>query len=174
MKGDLQERLKAMEIMNRIDKAVLSSISRADLLNRVVGFVCEYIDKSTVVMAQRDETGCGYELISAVRQAEPEITIATPYIPDELLSSDTIEAFKHSCVFAQDQNLTEVLIKQLNLPKRIKRFYNVPLYLQEKYLGSLFVIKEDQQPFTEEQQQTLRKLGDQVELRCRALWLLKI
>ena len=169
MRDDLQERLKAMEIMNRIDKAVLSSISRTDLLNRVVGFVCEYIDKSTVVMAQRDEKGGGFELLSAVRQSESAMKIDNPYIPDELLSPDTLSAFKHSCVFSEDQNLTEVLIKQLHLPKNTRRFYNVALYMRENYIGSLFVIREDQQPFTEEQQQTLRKLGDQVGVAMQSV-----
>ena len=169
MNFDLQERLKAMEIMNKIDKAVLSSISRNDLLNRVVGFVCDYIEKSTVVMALRDEKGGGFELISAVKQSEPAILIDNPYIPDELLNHDTLDSFKHSCVFSQDQNLTEVLIKQLSLPKNTRRFYNVALYLREEYLGSLLVIRQDQQKFTDEQQQTLRKLGDQVGVAMQSV-----
>lgn len=169
MRGDLNERLLAMEIMNKIDKAVLSSISRNDLLSRVVGFVCDYIDKSTVVMALRDEVGGGYELTSAVRQSEPVIMIDNPYIPDELLSSTSREMFRTARVFSEDRNLTEVLIKQLNLPKKTKRFYNVPIYLQEHYLGSLLVIKADQQSFTEEQQQTLRKLGDQVGVALQSV-----
>jgi len=169
MRGDLNERLKAMEIMNKIDKAVLSSISRNDLLSRVVGFVCDYIDQSTVVMALRDDTGGGFEMISAVRQSEPAIMIDNPYIPDELLSSDTKTLFKSPGIFSQDQNLTEVLIKQLKLPKKTRRFYNVPLYLKESYLGSLLVIKADQMAFTEEQQQTLRKLGDQVGVALQSV-----
>ncbi len=169
MNSDLSERLKAMEIMNRIDKAVLSSISRNDLLNRVIGFVCDYIDKSTAVMALRDDRGGGFELISAVKQSEPAILIENPYIPDELLTAETQKAFKTSSVFSEDRNLTEVLIKQLNLPKNTKRFYNVALYLQERYLGSLLIIKDDQMPFTEEQQNTLRKLGDQVGVAMQSV-----
>lgn len=169
MNYDLNERLKAMEIMNKIDKAVLSSISRNDLLNRVVGFVCDYIDKSTAVMALRDNKGGGFELISAVRQSEAAIMIDTPYIPDELLSHNTLEDFQSPCVFSHDTNLTEVLIKQLSLPKNTKRFYNVPLYMREIYLGSLLVIKKDQQAFTDEQQNTLRKLGDQVGVAMQSV-----
>lgn len=169
MNDELNERLKAMEIMNKIDKAVLSSISRNDLLNRVVGFVCDYIDKSTVVMALRDNRGGGFELVSAVKQSEPAIMIDNPYIPDELLSPDTLSSFKHCCVFSEDQNLTEVLIKQLHLPKKTKRFYNVALYLKEEYLGSLLIIRDDQKPFTDEQQQTLEKLGDQVGVAMQSV-----
>jgi HD-GYP domain-containing protein (c-di-GMP phosphodiesterase class II) len=162
MRAELNERLKVMEIMNQIDKAVLSSISRNDLLTRVVGFVGDYIDHSTVVMALRDDIGGGYKLTSAVRQSEPAIMIDNPYIPDELLSVDTKNGFRNPGVFSDDHNLTEVLIKQLNLPKKTKRFYNVPIHLKENYLGSLLIIKADQHNFTDEQQQTLRKLGDQV------------
>ncbi|MBI9107735.1 MAG: HD domain-containing protein [Spirochaetales bacterium] len=169
MRGDLNERLKAMEIMNKIDKVVLSSISRNDLLNRVIGFVCDYIDQSTVVMALRDETGGGFELISAVRQSEPAIMIDNPYIPDELLSNDTKGLFRIPGVFSEERNLNEVLIKQLNLPEKTRRFYNVPLYLKESYLGSLLIIRADQQNFTEEQQQTLRKLGDQVGVALQSV-----
>ena len=169
MQEDLSERLKAMEIMNKIDKAVLSSISRNDLLTRVVGFVCDYIDKSTVVMALRDEPGEGFELSSAVRQAGPAIMIDNPYIPDELLGPDTKKEFYTPGVFSKDRNLTEVLIKQLKLPRKTKRFYNVPIYLKEEYLGSLLIIKSDQQAFSEEQKQTLKKLGDQVGVALQSV-----
>ena len=169
MNEELNERLKAMEIMNRIDKAVLSSISRNDLLNRVIGFVCDYIDKSTAVMAMRDDKGCGFELISAVRNSGTAVLIENPYIPDELLGRDTLEGFHQACVFSNDHNLTEVLIKQLSLPKKTKRFYNVPLFLKEEYIGSLLIIKDDQLPFSNEQQMTLRKLGDQVGVAMQSV-----
>ena len=169
MNEDLNERIKAMEIMNRIDKAVLSSISRKDLLNRVISFVCDYIDKSTVVMAMRKDTAEGFELISAVRNSGKAIMIDNPFIPDDLLSRDTHSEFRKPGVFSSDINLTEVLIKQLSLPKRTKRFYNVPIYLNEQYLGSLLIIKDDQLPFTGDQQMTLRKLGDQVGVAMQSI-----
>ena len=119
-------------------------------------------------MALRDEKGGGFELISAMKR-ETAILVDNPYIPDELLSHNTLSDFRTPSVFSHDHNLTEVLVRQLHLPKNVKRFYNVPLYLRESYLGSLLVIKDDQQPFTGEQQQTLRKLGDQVGVALQSV-----
>ena len=169
MHDELSERLCAMEIMNKIDKAVLSSISRDDLLSRVVGFVCDYIDESTVVMALRDEIGGGYELSSAVRQSEPSIMIANPYIPDELLAAATRRDVRRPGEISDDLNLVEVLKKQLQLPAEAKRFYNVPIFMKEKYLGSLLIIRSDDEVFSGEQQQTLKKLGNQVGVALQSV-----
>ncbi|MDC7126320.1 MAG: HD domain-containing protein, partial [Spirochaetales bacterium] len=170
MNRNLNKRIQAMDIMNKIDKAVLSSISRKDLLNSVISFICDYIDKSTVVMALRDDIGSGFELISAARKNKISVIISNPYIPDELLGRNTLDTLKKSCLVSEDHNLIEVLKKQLHLPEKTKRFYNVPIYLKEEYLGSLFVVKNNQQDFTSDEQQTLIKLGDQAGVAMQSIF----
>jgi len=57
---DLRERMGAIETMNRIDKAVLSSISRNDLLGRVMNIVLEMFPGTYIVIALRNKKDNGF------------------------------------------------------------------------------------------------------------------
>ena len=169
MSDDLNERLKAMEIMNRIDKAVLSSISRNDLLDRVIGFVRDYIEKSTVVMAVREEGGSGFEIASSAGNRKAAIMFDKTVIPDSMFSDQASDMLTEAEIYSVDRIFSSDPGKRLNLPGSVRTFFNVPIHLREQYLGSLLIFMSDNRPFTDEQKRTLTKLGDQVGVALQSV-----
>jgi len=66
-KRELEDRARALEAMNRIDKAVLRSGSRAVLLDQVMDAVLDYSPARAIAIVVRDPDGGGFNVVAGRR-----------------------------------------------------------------------------------------------------------
>ncbi|MGL4370240.1 MAG: HD domain-containing phosphohydrolase [Spirochaetota bacterium] len=163
--AEIQRQMNAMETMNKIDKAVLSSISRYDLLDRVVNIVSRLFDDTGAAMALRNETRRGFDLLSVSENIHQDILARKPFIPDTEIPPAVAKSAIADC---------QCTIHSRGDASDIYHFYSrytsvspgaiavIPVVIADKYLGSLFVARKEKHSFTDEDMSTLRMIADQV------------
>ncbi|MGO8694086.1 MAG: HD domain-containing phosphohydrolase [Rectinemataceae bacterium] len=85
---DLQDRARILEAMQRINLAVREGPSRADLLDRILETILDYVGAHMAAIAVRDPDGGGFDVIAS-RGTHSTTTVRPPtvggFVPDELL-----------------------------------------------------------------------------------------
>jgi HD-GYP domain-containing protein (c-di-GMP phosphodiesterase class II) len=168
--NEIDNRIRTMETMNRIDKAVLSSISRNDLLDRVVGIVAAQFNTSSIAIALRDEEKKGFEILSIFEEGNKAFISERPFISDsdidpELLSS-TMEIYQYTGN-NMDNSLVSLIQKVVDY--KPGAILHVPIYIKEKYLGSLYLVKSDEEPYSSRDVESVSMLADQVGVALQSV-----
>lgn len=167
---EIERRMATMETMNRIDKAVLSSISRSDLLHRVIKLVSTLFHGSSVAMALYNEEKTGFDILSRSQADAQGILAENPFIPADHIEGAAIERVKQVFQFtssredAEYRELFETLVG-----RKIISGVNVPVYMSETYLGSLVMARDDTGEFSREDMESIVMLADQVGIALQSV-----
>lgn len=167
---EIERRIKTMETMNRIDKAVLSSISRTDLLHRVIGLVSSLFHSDATAMALFDQERNGFELLSRYDETSQGILAEKPFIPVKNLDSDLINKVRHVFLFSKDgvdRDYRELFEKMAG--RTIGTGINVPVCLADEYLGSLVLTRDSGEAFAKEEVESIIMLADQVGIALQSI-----
>lgn len=167
---EIEHRMKTMETMNKIDKAVLSSISRSDLLDRVIGLVSSLFHSSSTAMALYNEEKKGFDLLSRYQGIVQGIMTEKPFVP--INNIGTVEMDRVRRVFQfnlqqEDAPYREILEELLGIKNGTG--VNVPVVMAEHYLGSLVMIRDDHHGFSPHELESINMLADQVGIALRSI-----
>ncbi len=159
MSVSLKHRFDSMQTMNRIDRAVLSSVSRRELLKKVAGYISEQFDSAaSAVLIHREE---GLLLTALEPHTEGYEGKIIPYsrIPgiSSLSEPDPREFDMDSC-----PGSGEIIPAPL---QRKKTFY-VPILLDEHRVAT-FLISMDR--VSDQDREALRMLSDQTGVALRSM-----
>jgi HD-GYP domain-containing protein (c-di-GMP phosphodiesterase class II)/HAMP domain-containing protein len=167
---EIEHRMKTMETMNSIDKAVLSSISRTDLLDRVIGLVSSLFQSSSTAMALYNEEKKGFDLLSRYQGVSRGIMTDNPFVPFNNIDRDSMERVKQTFQFTlqEEESAYRELMEEL-LGRKSGTGINVPVYMAEHYLGSLVLAKDGVQCFTLNEVESINMLADQVGIALQSV-----
>lgn len=170
--SEIERRMKAMETMNRIDKAVLSSVSRSDLLDRVIGILSSMVVCQYIAIVIRNDERKGFELLSYFDSGNENVLGERPFIHDEevrnFMSNSYREYFQIRYRKGIDlQNFFGHLVGE-----DIGSIINVPLFVYGEYLGSLIISRKEGSGFHPDEEEVLRMLADQVGVALNSVNLL--
>jgi HAMP domain-containing protein len=129
---EIERRMKTMETMNKIDKAVLSSISRTDLLDRVMSLVSSLYNVNSITMSLYNDEKKGFDLLSRYHGALKGVIAEKPFIPADNFDSNALMRLQQ--VFQFKTRLEEKQFHDLfdNLAGiDIGAGLNVPVYLSD-------------------------------------------
>jgi len=157
----MNKRMEAISVMNKIDKAVLSSISRSDLIDRVTYIVSDLFKDCMVALAIADTDNQKYVILShyikGIKKSQGEgVTLTFNNLGDENIK-------KNKSFFILDKLTDEeylILVNSL-IHQNYLQLMNIPVILDEEYIGSLIVGKDADKPFSEFEAETLKALADQ-------------
>jgi len=169
---EIERRMKAMETMNRIDKAVLSSVSRSDLLDRVIGILSSMVSCQYIAIVIYNEERGGFELLSYFDNDNQTVLGERPFILDEevknYMKRSYLEYFQMRHRKGIDlQNFFGRLVGE-----HIGSVVNVPLYVYGEYLGSLIISRKEGSGFNTGEEEVIRMLADQVGVALNSVNLL--
>lgn len=168
--NEIDSRIKTMETMNRIDKAVLSSISRTDLLDRVVGIVSAQYHKSSIAIALRNEEKKGFDILSIFEEGSNALLSERPFISEENVDPELLS--RTSAVYQYTgQNMENSLVRLIEGLVNYKpgAILHVPIHIKEKYLGSLFIVKSSDEPYNSRDVESITMLADQVGVALQSV-----
>ena len=166
---NMHERMEAISVMNKIDKAVLSSISRNDLIDRVTFIVSELFNDCIVALAMADPDRKRYNMLSHyIRgiKGNKGKGVILPYVK---LGYENVE--KNKNFFIAGKSFDENHLNFLNsvIGEQFLHLMNLPIILDEDYIGSLFIGKDVDNPFTEFEIDTLKALADQTGVAMKSV-----
>lgn len=167
---EIERRMKTMETMNKIDKAVLSSISRADLLDHVISLVSSLYNIGSISMFLYNEEKKGFDLLSRYRGKSQGILAEKPFIPAGNISAEALKRIRQVFQFVprlEEKSYGE-LFEKLSGGK-IGVGLNVPVYMSDKYLGSMILARDEAHPFSEEETGSVVMLADQVGIAVQSI-----
>ncbi|MBF0119772.1 MAG: HD domain-containing protein [Desulfobacterales bacterium] len=156
--SEIMRHMKMQETMNKIDKAVLSSRSRKQLLDHVIGIVSTLLNYNSIGIALRNEEKKGYDLISYYVGRRPGLISDTPFISDSEISLPG--SYDTHNIFQMTSNIPEGLSHLIG--KNVGSVINIPLFVTEKYKGSLMISRVEHCGFDMEEERTIKMLADQV------------
>jgi len=151
---NIENKIHTIETMNRIDKAVNSSLSRKHLLDKVSGFIAEQFDNSAVFVLDRSKMA--YFVLSYA--PENIKFLKTKFNFDELPDKFSSKILG---TFSFDNKIMEY-IKQISPDiKKYSSGISIPLKQSEQLVGLLVVVKD----FLEDREkESLVLLADQVSV----------
>ncbi len=166
---NLNKRMESISVMNKIDKAVLSSISRHDLIDRVTFIVSELFNDCMVALAIADIDKEKYTILSHYIKGIKESKGERSVVSFNKIGLDNVE--KNKGFFIINKNSNEEYLSFLNAIVGEKFLYmmNLPIFLDEEYIGSLVVGKDIDSPFTEFETETLKALADQTGVAMKSV-----
>lgn len=187
MTRDIDERLRTMEAMNRIDKAVLSTASRSELLTRVAGIVNGRLDAQAVSVALRNDTRSGWVIaaLSDVRaadaspqpfdssppfQSEAPGARFSPFVDDDFIDAETslrITGYYEAPIAAAPPGF--VFFAYDVMGSKGGRIVSAPLYVDGRFLGSLIIALERDEPLASELRREVSMLADQTAVALRSI-----
>jgi len=161
--NEIERRMQAMETMNLIDKTVLSSISRNDLLEKVVSIVSNLFTDTGIIMTLYNREKKGFDILTFNDYDMDLILEKNPHISENKLSEEALRLIR-SRGQMQASQLNNYLLEDLNpiATSKIGYILNVPIHISEEYLGSLVLGKRTDSRFTNEEIETAAMLADQV------------
>ncbi len=169
---NINEKVHTLQTMNRIDKAVLSSISRKELLDRVIDIVSSYLPDYQLGLVVRDEERKGFEVLSyhghtTMSRLSKNTFIGDDHL-DELILGRHREVFQlHDC---EKHDEIPPLYHRV-LGEGIGSILNIPIEIGDEYLGSLLVARKDTRPFSESEIGTIQMLSDQTGVALQSVRL---
>ena len=167
---EIERRIKTMETMNQIDKAVLSSISRADLLERVIGLVSSLFRSSSTAMALYDEEKQVFDILTRFTGISPGIRADNPYVPTDHVDEGSMQRMKQVFQFSRTEAHREYrdLFEHL-VGDDFGSGINVPVYQSDAYCGSLVLSRDDDRGFTPKEVVSITMLADQVGVALQSI-----
>jgi len=163
---EIDRRMKTMDTMNMIDKAVLSSVSRADLLDRVIGIVSDMFTSSSVALALYRENEKGFEVLSLYQDSVKGMLGERPFVPlgdlDPGHAGNITDLYQFSRGSAGEPS--GILYSSCR-----GRIINVPIHLRGSYLGSLVIGRDDEGDFSAATIESISMLADQVGIALHSV-----
>ncbi|MFA6506659.1 MAG: HD domain-containing phosphohydrolase [Treponemataceae bacterium] len=176
-RADTEERLRTMEAMNRIDKAVLSTASRSELLARVASIVNGRLSALSVAVALRNETHSGWVIAALTGDnAENEKALVEgearfrPLIDDDFIDAETnlrITGYYEAPVSAAPPGF--VFFAYDVMGAKGGRIVAAPLYVDSRYLGSLVIALAQDDPLSPALRREVSMLADQTAVALRSI-----
>ncbi len=160
---EIERRMQAMETMNRIDKTVLSSISRNDLLDKVVTIVSSFFTQTSIIMTLYNREINGYDIL-AFKDHDLNLLLGeNPHVSEKELSPEMSELIK-STGQIKASKLYHTLPEALQSLKKsgFKYILNVPIHISDQLPGSLVLGTRSESPFSDEEIETAGMIADQV------------
>ncbi|HUW71289.1 MAG TPA: HD domain-containing phosphohydrolase [bacterium] len=173
---ETESRLAIMEAMNRIDKAVLVTTSRGELLARVASIIDTSMHSTAVAIALRDESGQGWN-IAALTDSVDHAGIdwnshieQAPFVSDALLEP----GFDKRLVSYYESPLADagpgVAVLALDvMGSGSGRLVAAPLKVDGHYLGSLISVVDRNTPLPDDERRTFAMLADQAAVALRSI-----
>jgi putative nucleotidyltransferase with HDIG domain len=167
---EIERRIKTMETMNQIDKAVLSSISRADLLERVIGLVSSLFRSSSTSMALYNQEKRGFDLLTRFQGIYPGILADNSFIPVGHIDPDSMDRMKQVFQFIPSEaNPDFRRLFELLVGGGFRSGINVPVCQSDEYLGSLVLSRDDAKGFSPKEVVSITMLADQVGVALQSI-----
>ncbi|MBP7734797.1 MAG: HD domain-containing protein [Spirochaetes bacterium] len=164
---EIEHRMKTMETMNKIDKAVLSSISRSDLLERVIGLVSSLFNSSSIAMALYNDEKKGFDLLSRYQDPVEGLLAEKPFVPFNSIDRKEMERIRQFSLQDEGSQYREVMEGLLGSKRGTG--INVPVYMEEQYLGSLVLARDEQNGFSPREMESITMLADQVGIALQSI-----
>lgn len=165
---ETENRLQAMVAMNHIDKAVLSTTSRAELLDRVAEIVNGVFSAQSVAIVLRDESRGGWAVEALTGGRVPT---ARPFIPDGRIDPETLPSmtgYYEAPVSEYGPNFAGVAGELLDASEG--RLVWCPLFMEGTFLGSLVVLVDRETRLTLDERRTINMLADQTAVALRSIF----
>ena len=173
---ETESRLATMEAMNRIDKAVLVTASRAELLDRVASIIDASMHSTAVAIALRDQAEEGWN-IAALTDREDHALVdqagrieETPFVPDTLLEpgfATRLETYFESPLADAGQGVAVLALDVMGSGSG--RLVAAPLKVDGHYLGSLIAVVDRNAPLPDDERRTFAMLADQAAVALRSI-----
>ena len=155
--AEILDRARAMESMNRIDRAVLAGGERLALLDKVLLAVLDYAPSRLAAVAVRDPDGGGFEIV-ALRGSSASPSRSGGFLPDELFPPALLVRYADAYEVPEGE-LGPELLSRLGVEGPGGRFFaNLPFAEGDAYAGAFFLLRSSREPGLER----LRPLADQV------------
>jgi HD-GYP domain-containing protein (c-di-GMP phosphodiesterase class II) len=167
--SSMNKRMEAISVMNKIDKAVLSSISRHDLIDRVTFIVSDLFKDCMVALAMADMDKESYVILSHYIKGVKGDKGKGVALPFNKLGKNNIE--KHKSFFIINKKIDADYLHFLDsyIGEDFLHLMNLPIYLDEVYIGSLIVGKDINEAFTDFEIETLKALADQTGVAMKSV-----
>lgn len=169
---EVKRRMITMETMNQIDKAVLSSISRSDLMDRIINLVSSLFGSGFTALLLYNIEQRGFELLSSRRTGGEGILTGGSLISEEDIGSDGIACLRNHFLVHPDETSQKKLLPILESISgdRVCSWANVPVYISDNYIGSLLLARSGRDAsFSGEEVESAKMLGDQVGIALQSL-----
>ena len=158
MADNIQHRIKTMQTMNKIDRAVVSSVSRKELLYKVAALISDQFDKAGISVLEKIENG--YMILATApksKKLEGQIILEAE-LPEDLRKNASIP-FEFSM-----QNLA---IEKQFVPDGtlMQKIFSIPLFQAENFVG-VFVISL--QNLSDQDREALKMLSDQTGVALKS------
>lgn len=171
-RAETESRLATMEAMNRIDKAVLATSSRSELLTRVAAIVDGTMKSDAVAIALRDDDRGGWEIgaLSLAGEADRVSSAYKPFVPDGILEPGLRERFLEYCEMPiRDAGRVVSSLAYDAMSSEGGRMAAAPLLVDGSYLGTLIAIVGREGPLSEDERRTFTMLADQTAVALRSI-----
>jgi len=169
---DIESKMMTMQTMNKIDKAVLSSMSRNDLLARVIGIVSSLHPEYSIVLAFNNRKKKGFEILTCNDTDINSIFREKSFFPesefDNKIIEKTISVFQLS---TSDSEEMESFFKKNRLKN--STVLNVPIFLKEKYLASMIILRGIDRKFNTHEINSFRMIADQAGVAFQSVRLVE-
>lgn len=165
----IQKQSDTLETMNHIDRVVLSSVSRRDLMKRVTNFTAALYPENGVVLLLKHSQKNSFQILTQPLQRRgEEQEYEDSILPDEHIGAE-IEAYlqtsslKHRELAALPEEITTCI------PESTVWLLNNPIYVKNTFYGSLIVSSDLTDGFSEEETDLVAKLADQIGVALQSL-----
>lgn len=159
MAENIRHRITSMQTMNKIDRAVLSSVSRKELMFKVSEYISEQFGNSQVVVLEKMEGG--YTILAAV----PKMWDSEDKI---LWERDLPEKIRVNAEVPLEITNRDFLSEQMTstIGKVKNKIFSIPLFQDELFVG-IFIITVDS--LSDQDREALRMLSDQAGVAMKSL-----
>ncbi len=165
----IRKQSDTLETMNHIDHAVLSSVSRRDLIDKVTDFTAELYPENGVLLILKDYSKTTYQLLThRIQHKDGESGVKSEMLKEGLISP-AVKAYldDESLLPPQETPLPDEVLR--HLPTSSVQLYNVPIYVEADFYGSLLVSSDFEEGFSAEDKDLMEKLGDQIGVALQSL-----
>ncbi len=169
----IRQKMLAMETMNMIDKAVLASTSRGDLLDRVIGIVSRLLHCHYIALVIRREDRRGFELLSYLEREHLLLLNERPFISDSTLDSFMRQSYREYFNLTRKRGVDLDDFFGRLVGDGIGAIINAPLYIYGNYLGSLILGRSEGETFSPDEEEIVKLLADQVAVALNSVKMLE-
>lgn len=172
MSYGIRKRIAAMETMNLIDKAILSSISRYDLLNSVIKIVSGIFEDTTAAMVLRDENRSGFEILTARAGVYSSALSKKTFVEEASIPAFVLgkRSVAYQCGRSSTGEDREAYIFFSSIEGEEPGVVaSIPIYISAIYRGSLFILRRADRFFADDELLTLKMLADQAGVALHSL-----
>ncbi|TFH39089.1 MAG: HD domain-containing protein [Chrysiogenales bacterium] len=168
---EVERRVKTMETMNQIDKAVLSSISRSDLMGRIILLVSSLFGSDFTALLLYDPNRHGFGLLSSSQIRGEGMLSERPFISQDTIGSKGMARLRKISYFTPGKSEDDIGdIIGLRGVSGIKIGVNVPVNSADTYRGSLLLVRIGTSAFfSEKEVESAKMLADQVGIALQSV-----